>query len=200
MEIIFSQLQCFNMVTNEIKTQLKDGTKLVFRLLRPEDEGDIKAGFEKLSPQSRYYRFLAPVSKLPNSHMKFISQIDNVNRVGWCAIDRADGHEIGIGLARYERLVNEPNKAEFAITIVDAYQNRGIGSILLKLLIQTALKNGITTFVGFVLEENRVMLHILKRYHGKLETESGTLLRVEMDLTAVDQDQLIIPNELPVKM
>jgi len=184
------------MLTDDIKIKLEDGTKLVFRLLRPEDKDGIKAGFKQLSPQSRYYRFLAPISRLSNSHMEFISKIDNKNRVGWCAIDVTNGNEIGIGVARYERYANEPNKAEYAITIVDAYQKRGIGSRLFKLLIQAALKNDMTTLIGFVLEENKAMLHILKRYKIKVESEAGTLLRIEIDLTSIKQDDLVISDEV----
>ena len=186
------------MFADHIEIQLKDGTPFIFRPLQPDDEVGIKAGFEQLSPQTRYLRFLTPVCQLPESHFKCISETDNVNKVGWCAIDISNGHETGVGLARYERYANEPNKAEYAITIVDAYQNRGIGSYLFKLLIQTALKNGITSLIGFVLEENKTMINVLKHYNIKTERDHGCLLRIEIDLTSVDQDELLISSASPM--
>ena len=122
------------------------------------------------------------------------------NQEGFNPVERSIDQEIGIGVARYERFKNESTKAEFAITIVDAYQNRGIGGTLLKLLIQTALKNGINTFIGFVLEENKPMLHLVKPYPIKMESEEGLLLRIEIDLTKVEDNKLIISDEISMKL
>lgn len=67
-------------------------------------------------------------------------------------------------IARYIRLPGEASVAEFAVTVVDAFQGRGIGRQLMDRLIESARDNAIDTLRGYVLPDNERMLALCRRY------------------------------------
>jgi ribosomal protein S18 acetylase RimI-like enzyme len=173
------------MLAFPIETSLKDGSPIIIRMIRPEDKQELKAGFEKLSPHSNYCRFLTPMGTLSKSNLKYLTEVDNKNHLALCVHDL---NLNGIGIARYIRIKDEPEAAEIAITILDKYQNHGLGTKLLHLLIESAIDNGIRKFIGFVLEENGAMLKVLEKFGAKIQRDQENILRVEMELTS---DQLL---------
>lgn len=167
-----------------VHIKLKDGTPISIRLLRPDDKEELRLGFEALSPDSRRRRFLSLQSELTESQLQYLTKIDNVNHLALGAFDMSPGNSKGIGVARYIRIENEPEVAECAVTILDAYQGRGLGTKLFELLIHAARKNGISKFRGYVLEENISMLSMLKRLGAQSQREEGQLLRVDLALSS----------------
>jgi RimJ/RimL family protein N-acetyltransferase len=169
-------------VDTPLKYELKDGTHIHSRLLKPDDRDALREGFKKLSSRSTWFRFLAPVRKLTEDQLQYLTEIDNVNHLAWCAYVVEHGHEIGVGISRYIRLENEPRVAEFAVTVVDEYQNRGIGTVLLDQLIRSAAENEFRTLRGYVHKENSPMLRLLAKYSRRVTKEPGNVLRVDLDL------------------
>ena len=103
-----------------IEIRLKDGTPVLIRLLSQDDKEELKIGFEKLSTNSKYCRFFVPMSSLSNSQLKQLTEIDNKNHLALCAYVVSQDGMFGIGVARYIRVEDEPEAAEFALTIIDA--------------------------------------------------------------------------------
>lgn len=167
-----------------IEIRLKDGTPVLIRLLNQDDKEELKIGFEKLSPKSKYCRFFVPMSSLSNSQLKQLTEIDNKNHVALCAYIESQDDMFGIGVARYVRVDKEPETAEFALTIIDEYQSQGLGTELLNLLIQSARKNGIRKFIGYMLAENSSMLKILKHLGAQIRREDGQIQRVDLILSS----------------
>jgi RimJ/RimL family protein N-acetyltransferase len=165
-----------------LETRLKDGTAVLIRLLEADDLDDLRSGFEKLSAQSRYFRFLRPVKELSDDQLHYLTEIDNQNHLAICALVADTIPVEGIAVARYIRLKDEPDTAEFAITVIDTYQNLGLGSRLMKLLMEAAAENGIRRFRGYVMENNHAMRAILQQYRIHAQRESGNILRVELPL------------------
>jgi GNAT superfamily N-acetyltransferase len=141
------------------------------------------AGFDRLSPDSRYHRFLAPVPRLSPSLLAFLTDVDGVDHCAWVALAEEDGQMIGVGIARFVRLA-DPEAADAAITVIDAYQGRGIGARLLDVLVLEALQHGITRFEGLLLAENTVSRRMLDRAGARIERDGGALLRFTLDLPA----------------
>jgi GNAT superfamily N-acetyltransferase len=165
---------------------LKDGTAVFIRLLTKDDKEGLKTGFGKLSVHSQYCRFFSPIGHLSQSQLDYLTEIDNINHLALCVgIDDADNtdHPTGIGIGRYIRSKENPASAEIAITVIDEYQNLGLGTKLLELLIEAALRNGINTFTGDVLKENEPMLEILKKYNCVFNREEGLITKVELSLS-----------------
>jgi RimJ/RimL family protein N-acetyltransferase len=141
---------------------LRDGTRVRVRPIRPEDRDRLREGVHRLSAASRYHRFLAAVSELSEEQLRYLTEIDHVNHLALIAQDPAVPGEPAVGVARCIRLPANPGMAEVAVTVLDAYQGRGLGTLLLRLLSRAAVAQGIRTFRAYVDEDNEAMLRIFR--------------------------------------
>jgi len=142
--------------------QLRDGSRVLVRPIRPGDSERLRDGLHRLSAASRYHRFLATVSELSEAQLRYLTHVDQVNHLAWIALDPALPWEPAVGVARCIRLPEDPAMAEVAVTVLDAYQGRGLGTLLLGLVSRSAAAQGIRTFRAYVLEDNDAMLRIFR--------------------------------------
>lgn len=140
-----------------------DGDWFDFRPVRRDDRKIVRDGMSALSPRSRYLRFFSFISQLSDEQLQYFTAVDQRNHVAWIALARDQPEHPGAGIARFIRLSNQPDIAEFAVTVVDRYQHRGIGSLLMAVLYGMASLKGVQTLRGFVLPENRLMAEWLSR-------------------------------------
>ena len=173
------------MVNYPVQTVLKDGTPILMRLLGPDDKENLRRGFEELSVRTRRLRFLTLQDRLTESQLNYLTNIDNKNHLALGAFDTSHSEQKGIGVARYIRMSAEPETAEFAVTVLDAYQGRGVGRLLCELLIEAAQENAIKTFRGYIAQENASLVELLKQLGARSRMEAGHLLRVDLDLPPV---------------
>lgn len=163
---------------NQVTThRMRDGTG--YRILPCIDDGssmaralwraELQRGMQRLSPRSRWQRFASGIDSLSERQLDELTDVDGSHRVALCAVLQEDRSEEGLGLARYVELTDQPAVAEFAITVVDAWQGRGIGSALLDSLIEVARDNGIKVLRGFVFPSNAAMLALCRRHRAVIE-------------------------------
>jgi len=164
-------------------TTLKDGTKILIRLLKPEDKKEIAAGFQKLSPKSRRFRFVCPINRLLPEQLSYLTEIDNIHHLAYGARDISSPQTPGIGIARYVQLKGEKNTAEFAVTVIDEYQGRGLGKIFIRALQDAAFENGIRTLRGYIHKENIPMLHLAESIGAELSQTSSALIRADLPVS-----------------
>jgi GNAT superfamily N-acetyltransferase len=162
---------------------LRDGTRILVRPVLPEDRERLREGFARLSARSRYRRFLTALEHLSDQQVRSLTEIDYDDRMAWVAVDPSRPSLPGLGVARYVRLAEEPAVAEAAVTVLDEYQGRGIGTILLRMLAGSAREHGIRSFRGYVLAENAPMMDILQDL-GATAVPEGPLLRVDVPIPA----------------
>jgi GNAT superfamily N-acetyltransferase len=139
---------------------LRDGSRVRIRQGRSSDDELLVHGFERLSPQSRYRRFLTPLPQLGEKTVHYLTDIDHHDHEAMIALDETC--EEGLGVARYVRDPNRPDTAEVAVTVVDDWQARGLGTVLLDMISARARQEGISTFTALMLAENQTMLDLLK--------------------------------------
>lgn len=163
--------------------RLADGTVIVIRPVLPEDKELFLAAFERLSPLSRYRRFLSPLPRLSPKLLSYLTEVDHGQHTAWLAIVAEPGGEAAVGVARAIRL-DDPRGAEIAVTVIDQYQGQGIGRLLLGTLVLEAAEQGITRFVGLVLADNVPMQAVLRRVGARFYPEEAGTLRVELDVPA----------------
>lgn len=163
------------------ETRLRDGTPVLVRPIEREDRDRLAAGFRRLSAESRYRRFMAPIAELSDEQLRYLTEVDHVDHFAWVAV-RADDPEDGMGVARYVRLDAEPHVAEAAVTVVDEHQGTGLGTLMLALLAVAARAAGIDTFRAYVLEENRPMRELLESLGARAEHDSPGALRLDVPL------------------
>jgi RimJ/RimL family protein N-acetyltransferase len=144
--------------------RLRDGSELVVRPIRPEDKGAIVAGFDRMSPESRYRRFFAPLQRLTERDLAYLTEVDHHDHEALIAF-AADTRE-PVGVARFIRgSVHE--EAEVAVTIVDDWQGRGAATALLERLVERAREEGVERFVALVLSENKDALELFRHAPGQ---------------------------------
>jgi len=145
-----------------VEGRLDDGARVLFRPLRRDDREILRQGFEDLSDDSRYHRFFTPLNALSEEQLDSLTDVDFVDRVAWLALLPDDPSVAGAGVARFVRAKDNPEVAEAAVTVIDKYQRRGVGSALLRILAQSAIELGIRRFRAFVLGENKAMLQMFE--------------------------------------
>ena len=135
---------------------LDDGTMVTFRPIHPTDISRMKDLFYDLSQQTVYYRFMKEMSHIPYKQIQDFVYVDHRNEVAIVGtLPEAYGEDI-IAIGRYY-LDPKTNRAEVAFIVRDQWQNRRIGTFLLKYLINIARRHGISGFTAEVLRENKAM-------------------------------------------
>ncbi|GAA4466905.1 bifunctional GNAT family N-acetyltransferase/acetate--CoA ligase family protein [Phytohabitans houttuyneae] len=135
---------------------LTDGTTVHLRQIQPGDAEGIVAMHSRFSERTRYLRYFSPYPRIPERDLQRFVNVDHDAREAF--VIQTGGRILAVG--RYERLGPEAADAEVALVVEDAYQGRGIGSVLLEHLAAAARDAGISRFVAEVLPENSAMLRV----------------------------------------
>ncbi|HSO07010.1 MAG TPA: GNAT family N-acetyltransferase [Pelomicrobium sp.] len=143
---------------------LNDGTEVLIRPIRPEDAPAVAASFEQFGPESRHQRFFSAKTALTDEELARLTHPENENALRLVAEIRA-GPQAGrlIGGAGCVIDAEDPQRAEIAFSIIDAFQGKGLGPLLLRHLATLARANGIVQFVATVMPDNTPMLTVFER-------------------------------------
>lgn len=180
------------------RATLRDGTHVVLRLTVPEDKEILRRGFEKLSPESRYARFLVPKSRLTDEELHYLCDVDQENHFALGAIrEDGDGHgePVGLGIARFIRLPGvEPPTAEAAVAVADEVHGQGLGRLLLLRLAAAAAERGIHRFRSELLCSNAGMKALIDHLapDHSVEVKSG-IMSMDFDIPPVAPDAAVAP-------
>jgi len=163
--------------------RLRDGSAVLIRPVRPEDAGLLEDGFAGLSDRSRRLRFLGPKASLSAAELRYFTDVDHRDHEALGALDHARGG--GVGIARYVRDREDPHAAEIAVTVIDGWQGRGLGTELLARLSERACQEGIRRFTAAVAADNAAMTGLLRNLGADLVGREFGTLEYEMALACV---------------
>ena len=134
---------------------------IMIRPMRAADM-DLEAKFVRgLSPQSRHYRFLGGVKELSDRELKRLCNVDGHRSMAFVASVVENGEETVIGVSRYATNATGDIR-EMAVTVADAWQNKGLGTRLARQLIQHAREHGVRTLYSMDLADNDAMRHLAR--------------------------------------
>ncbi len=143
--------------------QLKDGSRVKLRPIRPDDAPRLQQTFTMLSPQTIYMRFLSAAKGLSDKQARQLAEVDYVNRMALVGTVQEEGEERIISVARYGMLDDpEPGLAEAAIVVRDDYQNRGLGKISMERLVRYGRAHGVKAFMATVHVANVPVMQFIK--------------------------------------
>jgi GNAT superfamily N-acetyltransferase len=161
---------------------LADGLHVLVRPVLPTDRAELRAGYRKLSTKSRHTRFFAPPADLSEDDLDYLTKLDQRDHCALAAFAMDEPGQPGVAVARYVREADDPSSAEVAVTVIDAYQGRGIGTLLMRLIANLAASNGVRSLVYFVMWENEAMLDLLREAGARVTADEPGVARVEIDL------------------
>ncbi|SHG92371.1 GNAT family N-acetyltransferase [Ferrimonas marina] len=195
-------------MTLPLKLTLPEGTPVVIRPIRPSDAPALQQGMAALSAHSRFLRFHGHRGLLTDNELSFFTRCDQVDHIALVMHTDAESEQ-GIGVCRCIRDPNCPSQGEIAITVADAWQHRGVGTLLAKQLRKTCLELGLSHWTAYYLALNRnvakLMLHVAKLTavelvgNGELKAHYSLTLKFDEDAyhkaPAVSQRGLDTPVE-----
>lgn len=162
---------------------LRDGTRVRVRTIEPGDRARLLEVFGRLSPESRYQRFMAGIARLSDSQLRDFTELDHSSREAWIAFDADAVGEPAIGVARYVRLDDTSEIAEVAVTVVDSHQGLGLGTLLLCLTTRSAAAHGVATFRAHTFESNTAMVRILRDLGARVRRVDGGVLCLDVPVS-----------------
>ena len=165
--------------------ELRDRTKVHLRPIVPEDEPLLHEAVAAMSERTVYFRFFSPIKRMSDAMAHRLAVVDYNDRFALVATThKPAAKERIVGVARYDR-ARGTDVAEVAVAVIDEFQRRGLGSILLAELASVARRHGIKSFQLIVLPENREMLGLLRNmgwiHQAKL---AGGVYEISFDLPA----------------
>lgn len=161
---------------------LPSGRRVEIRPIEAADGPRLQAAYERLSPQTKYRRFLAVKPRLTGADVTYLTGADGTDHVALVATLADDPGRI-IAVARFVRVAEDPSAAELAIVVGDPYQGEGLGTELLARLASAALASGIGRLKATMLADN-VPVHRLLRHGVARERHLGPIDEVEVELAA----------------
>jgi acetyltransferase len=168
--------------------ELRDGTPVTIRPIRPEDEPLMVRFHETLSEQSvymRYFHMMNLTQRTAHERLTRICFIDYDREMALVAeyTDPETGEREIMGVARLSRRGVVPDEAEFSVLVSDRFQRRGIGTLLLSRLLEIARAEDLSRITAEILFDNRPMQRILKKlgFHLRRDTEE-MVVKADLDL------------------
>jgi GNAT superfamily N-acetyltransferase len=149
---------------------LPDGSEVTIRALRKEDAQLERDFIRNLSPQSRWMRFLGQIVEPSDSLIRKLTELDYQRDVAFIALSRENGVTREVGVSRYS-LEPDSQSCECAVTVADAWQGRGLGTLLMRDLINMARRRGIRSMFSIDASENGRMRELARDLGFKRERD-----------------------------
>jgi RimJ/RimL family protein N-acetyltransferase len=204
--------------------RLPDGTDIVIRPIRPEDDAIERAFIRGLSRDTGYKRLLS-ARKLTSEEIRHLTRIDYEQEMAFVAVTGGDGQARMLGVARYVRDAGdsgtdardadareadagdadagdaeardaEAGGAEFAIVVADAWQRKGVGTFLLGTLMRHAHAAGIGRLHGITLASNQAMQNLARKlgFVQKNDPQDASVRHAEKTLATEVSPSAVRPN------
>lgn len=135
---------------------LRDGTHVLIRPIHAADAALEKKFIERLSPVSRRFRFLGSISEPSDDLLRRLTDVDYRRDAAFVALVHREGEKREIGVSRFS-LGADGKSCECAITVADEWQNKGLGVVLMRHLIEVARARGIRSMVSYDAADNAAM-------------------------------------------
>jgi RimJ/RimL family protein N-acetyltransferase len=157
-----------------VSVELRDGRRAMLRTITPQDKDALKAALQRLSPDSRYARFMTSLRELSPQMLESATHPESDRELALVAVVEQEAGGLIVGGARYAAAEGSED-CEFAVTIVDDWQGMGLARRLLEALMEGACARGFRRMEGYVLASNTPMRALAKRLGFADEPAPGDL-------------------------
>jgi acetyltransferase len=169
-----------------VRRRAADGSPVVIRPLEPSDRDLLLEVFEDMGPASREARFLAPKPRLVEADVRQLLAVDHTDHEALVALSAEDCRAVGI--ARFVRDVADPETAEVAIEVVDRWQSRGLGTMLVTALLGRARDLGVHHVTLVMARDNDAAARLMRRAALPTELVEADAHTIDYVITQTDPD------------
>lgn len=168
---------------------ISDGSLLTLSPLLKSDRRLLEEGITEMSEESKYTRFGQGVGRLSGKELDYLSDVDQRNHVAWGAVLG----QTAVGVGRYI-VADDLGCAELAITVVDEFQDRGIGRALFQALVAVARHDGVAELCLEATTDNAAVVHVMKDLAMSVVAVDGAIeARLEVDqIPGAQLDELFV--------
>lgn len=161
--------------------KLKEGTEVVLRPIKAEDEGRFNELIKSLSAQSMRFRFFEIIKEIPHDTLTKYCNLDYDRQIAIVAELKQGGKQI-IGAGR---VIAEPDgtSGEFAVLVTDQWQLKGLGSMLMDYIITVARNMRLGRIFATILPDNIKMITLCKKKGFKIETLDEETVKASLVLS-----------------
>ena len=162
---------------------LNDGSRVLIRPLREEDRGREQTFIDRLSLESRRFRFMDTFKKASPALLDQLMDVDNLRQVALIALAHDNGELREVGISRYGATAQD-KQCECAVTVADDWCHRGLGVLLMRHLISLARQNGFRQMVSFDAADNEPMNDLASHlgFHSRHDPQESTQVIYTLDL------------------
>jgi acetyltransferase len=161
---------------------MRDGTPVLLRPMKPEDEPLVSDFLAKCSEETIYFRYFRLIKTWTHEMLIRFTQNDYDREIGLMAISQPPGPEVMLGVSRLV-MAADRSGAEFAVIVADPWQGKGLGPKLVEGVIDIAREQGVKVLWGEVLAQNQPMIEMVRRLGFTLKKDAeGQTVRAEMKL------------------
>jgi GNAT superfamily N-acetyltransferase len=146
---------------------LRDGTLILLRPIRYDDKWLLEAELRNLSEASVQRRFLTAKPRYTRSELRYLTEVDGWNHVALVAESPTQAGRRILGVGRYVRHADDPAKAEVAVEVIDDFQGRGLGTLLVDELGRRARMRGVTRFTATMASNNIPAQRLFRKLTGQ---------------------------------
>jgi acetyltransferase len=137
------------------------GQSFTIRPIRPEDADAHTAMLSRFTAEDMRYRFFSPMRQLPPEQIARLTDVDYVREMAMIAVRNSTGETIGV--ARLVRDDTDGHSAEFAVAVEPGGKGSGLGSALMRAIIDWGRAQGVREIIGQILADNAPMLAFIRR-------------------------------------
>ena len=154
---------------------LRDQTQVVIRPVRTQDAGAERTFIDALSPQARRFRFLGQMKHPSDELIAQLTNLDYIHDLAFAAVVHDDSRDKFVGVARYSTDADGTD-CECAVTVLDDWQGKGLGSVLMTHLIEVAKSRGIKRMWSLDSAENLAMADLAAHlgFHRSHDPDNST--------------------------
>jgi len=165
---------------------LRSGHRVLIRPIRRDDAAALGAAVEQLSEQTRYRRFHSAKPHLSQSMLRYLTDLDHHHHEALVALPKGSSEIVGV--ARFIRDVDSTETAELAIVVVDSWQRRGLGTVLVHELGRRAADVGIAAFTAEILADNTPTIELVRHLGPTDLTRHGATLSARIGNSPLQGD------------
>jgi acetyltransferase len=169
---------------SELEEQVEhQGRRLTLRPIRPEDSPQYLQFLAQITPEDLYHRFFTGVRHLPEEELRHFTHIDYDGEMAFVAVAPEGGEILGVARACTD---HAGANAEIAVLVRSDLKGQGLGTLLMRKLIQYCGNRGMRQLWGSVMTDNIPMMRLCRKLGFRVQGTERNVAEIRLDLHSIE--------------